>query len=80
MVMLKFYVMEKVLEKNLERFFFTDYGISGPPILQISREASLGCFKGKEVKILVDMMPDKSLKELEDFLEGHFAVFLAEKL
>ena len=32
-------------------------------------------FKGKDVKILVDMMPDKSLKELEDFLEGHFAVF-----
>ena len=65
----------KSIRKEFGEILFTDYGISGPPILQISREASLGCFKGKEVKILVDMMPDKSLKELEDFLEGHFAVF-----
>ena len=65
----------KSVRKEFGEILFTDYGISGPPILQISREASLGCFKGKEVKILVDMMPDKSLKELEDFLEGHFAVF-----
>ena len=61
----------KSIRKEFGEILFTDYGISGPPILQISREASLGCFKGKEV----DMMPDKSLKELEDFLEGHFAVF-----
>lgn len=65
----------KSIRKEFGEILFTDYGISGPPILQISREASLGSFKGKEVKILVDMMPDKSLKELEDFLEGHFAVF-----
>lgn len=65
----------KSVRKEFGEILFTDYGISGPPILQISREASLGCFKGKEVKILVDIMPDKSLKELEDFLEGHFAVF-----
>ena len=65
----------KSIRKEFGEILFTDYGISGPPILQISREASLGCFKSKEVKILVDMMPDKSLKELEDFLEGHFAVF-----
>ena len=65
----------KSVRKEFGEILFTDYGISGPPILQISREASLGCFKGKEVKILVDMMPDKSLKELEDFLEGHFDVF-----
>ncbi|MDK0797323.1 NAD(P)/FAD-dependent oxidoreductase [Clostridium perfringens] len=65
----------KSIRKEFGEILFTDYGISGPPILQISRESSLGCFKGKEVKILVDMMPDKSLKELEDFLEGHFAVF-----
>ncbi|MDM0498270.1 NAD(P)/FAD-dependent oxidoreductase [Clostridium perfringens] len=65
----------KNIRKEFGEILFTDYGISGPPILQISREASLGCFKGKDVKILVDMMPDKSLKELEDFLEGHFAVF-----
>ncbi|MDZ5254835.1 NAD(P)/FAD-dependent oxidoreductase [Clostridium sp. LIBA-8841] len=63
------------IRKDFGEILFTDYGISGPPILQISREASLGCFKGKDVKIVVDMMPEKSLTELEDFLEGHFAVF-----
>lgn len=65
---------EKSIRKDFGEILFTDYGISGPPILQISREASLNCFKGENVKIVVDMMPDKSLKELEDFLEGHFAM------
>lgn len=68
------------IRKDFGEILFTDYGISGPPILQISREASLGCFKGNEVKIIVDMMPEKSLKELEDFLEGHFAVFACREV
>lgn len=63
------------MRKEFGEILFTDYGISGPPILQISREASLGCFKGKDVKILVDMMPSKSLKEIENFLEEHFSIF-----
>lgn len=68
------------IRKDFGEILFTDYGISGPPILQISREASLGCFKGNDVKIIVDMMPEKSLKELEDFLEGHFAVFACREV
>jgi hypothetical protein len=54
---------------------FTDYGISGPPVLQLSRIASLALSQGMEVRMLVDMMPGMKAGELEDFLENHFATF-----
>ncbi len=54
---------------------FTDYGISGPPVLQLSRTASLALSKGQPVNMLVDMMPGMSAAELEEFLENHFATF-----
>ena len=53
---------------------FTDYGISGPPILQLSAIASTELKEGNTVKISVDLMPDYSLEELEDFIECHFAL------
>lgn len=40
---------------------FTSYGLSGPPVLQLSRDA-----KGKE--LLLDLTPDMTFKEVEDFL------------
>lgn len=54
---------------------FTDYGISGPPVLQLSRTASLALSKGQPVNMLVDMMPGMTAAELEEFLENHFATF-----
>lgn len=66
--------------KDFGEILFTDYGISGPPILQISREASYWHSKGKDVKIVVDMMPDKTLEDVENFLEGHFAIFSHRKV
>lgn len=54
---------------------FTDYGISGPPILQLSRFASKGVLNKKSVTIKVDMMKDYSKDGLIDFLESHFAMF-----
>jgi len=54
---------------------FTDYGISGPPVLQLSRTASLALSKGMTVRMLVDMMPGMIAAELEEFLENHFATF-----
>ncbi len=66
---------EESYRKEFGEILFTDYGISGPPILQISRTASSLLSKGKDVYITVDMMPEKSLEDIENFLEGHFAVF-----
>jgi predicted Rossmann fold flavoprotein len=54
---------------------FTDYGISGPPILQLSRIASKAISNKQKVKLKVDMMPNKSLEEIENFIHGHLAMF-----
>lgn len=62
------------LRKEFGEILFTNYGISGPPILQISREAVRRAESGNDVKIIVDLTPDKSQEELEAFLEGHFAM------
>jgi len=54
---------------------FTDYGISGPPILQISALASRALYYGKSVDILVDMNPHSSFSHVDNFLQGHLSIF-----
>ena len=46
----------------------TNYGISGIPVFQISRYASIGLYNKKEVKAVIDFMPDLTEDELRDFL------------
>ena len=65
---------EKVREDKGE-ILFTDYGISGPPILQLSRNASKGILNKDKVEIKVDMMPDMTLDEVYDFIYSHLAMF-----
>ena len=68
-------VSDKVsLRKEFGEILFTNYGISGPPILQISREAARRAIAGHDVKIIVDLSPDKTQEEIEKFLESHFAI------
>lgn len=62
------------LRKEFGEILFTNYGISGPPILQISREAARRSQLGEDVKVIVDLSPDKSQEDIESFLEGHFAM------
>ena len=61
-------------EREFGEILFTDYGISGPPILQLSASAATELKEGSKVEISVDLMPDYSLEELEDFIECHFAL------
>ncbi|MGL5353694.1 MAG: NAD(P)/FAD-dependent oxidoreductase [Clostridium sp.] len=61
--------------REFGEILFTDYGISGPPILQISGYASKALSLNKKVEIIVDMMPTLSSDEVADFIEGHFAIF-----
>lgn len=61
--------------KEFGEILFTDYGISGPPILNLSRIAALGLSKKKEVILKVDMLYDKSEDELINYLETHWALF-----
>ena len=49
---------------NYGELVFTDYGISGIPIMQLSRYAAVGLSKNKKVKIELDFYPDIDDKEL----------------
>lgn len=69
------YVDKEMKRKEFGEILFTDYGISGPPILQLSRTASYALSKKKEAIIFVDMMYTMKMEELENFFEGHWATF-----
>jgi predicted Rossmann fold flavoprotein len=54
-----------ILRQDYGETLFCDYGLSGPPVLQVSREAS----RVKEnLKISLDLMPDKTFSDIEENL------------
>lgn len=61
--------------KEFGELLFTDYGISGPPILQLSRLASKAVHNKGLVTLNIDIMYQHSLQELKDFFENHFGTF-----
>lgn len=65
----------KVLRKEFGEILFTDYGISGPPILQLSRFASCSLASNSNVIIRINMLPGFSAEDLDNFLENHKALF-----
>lgn len=69
------YVNDKLRRSEFGEVLFTDYGISGPPILQLSRIASYNLSKGKDVSLKIDMMSNFSEDELKSFLENHFGAY-----
>jgi predicted Rossmann fold flavoprotein len=69
------YVNDKLERREYGEVLFTDYGISGPPILQLSRSASYALSKNKKVTMKVNMMYTMKVEELENFLETHFVLF-----
>ncbi len=64
-----------VKRQEYGEILFTDYGISGPPILQLSRVAAYGINHKEDVSLNLDMMYTMSLEEVENFLEGRWAMF-----
>ena len=66
---------KKIIREEFGEILFTDYGISGPPILQISSTVSRCLNKNVDVWIKVDMMPDKILDEVSNFIYGHLSMF-----
>lgn len=69
------YVNDKFIRKDYGEVLFTDYGISGPPILQLSAIASRALDKRKKVQLKIDMMPHESFEDIDNFIQGHLAVF-----
>lgn len=63
-------------EKIASRFgeiLFTDYGISGPPILQISRHANQALEANKEVKLALDLFSEYTDKDLFNILRNRLS-------
>lgn len=50
--------------KNFGEVVFTDYGISGIPIMQLSRYAARALLNNKKVRLEIDFYPDMEDKEL----------------
>lgn len=71
----KLYSGKSLLREEFGEILFTNYGISGPPILQVSSLASRYLYNKKDVSIVIDMFPNMERKTLEEFLENHIGMF-----
>ncbi|MGH4051727.1 MAG: NAD(P)/FAD-dependent oxidoreductase [Clostridium sp.] len=63
------------LQTEFGETLFTDYGISGPPILQLSRTAAYGLSKNNKVSLKIDMLPTITSEDLKEFLNKHWSLF-----
>lgn len=61
-----------IIREEEGEILFTDYGISGPPILQISRETIKHLYDKQKVYISIDMFPNFDNKMLYDLLSERF--------
>ena len=66
------YQDKRLIKEDKGDILFTNYGISGPPILQLSRTALEYLNKGKEVELKIAIIHTKSEEELFDYLMHRF--------
>lgn len=71
----KILVDNEVKRTEFGEILFTDYGISGPPILQLSRIASLNTSLKKKVNLEIDILPNIKDCDVIEFFENHFGAF-----
>jgi len=64
---------EEVLRQEAGEILFTDNGVSGPPVLQLSRMAAAALKKNAETRIVLDLFPDSGLEELDAALAKRFS-------
>ncbi len=64
----KIYVDSKLIREEFGQVLFADYGLSGPPIFQLSRVAATNY--QKDCEILLDFMADKSENEVLDLIKS----------
>ncbi len=60
------YQGDQCLQMESGEILFTEYGLSGPPILQLSRK--VGEHPGESLTITLDFLPDFTLTAVEDLL------------
>lgn len=68
------YVDNKMVLEDMGDILFTSYGISGPPILQLSRRALENLNKRKDVDLKVSIIHSKSEEELFEYLTNRFVL------
>ena len=76
--MVKLYSNNKLLIEDMGDVLFTKYGISGPPILQISRTALDYLRKEKDIELKVSIIYNKTEEEIIEYLEERF-LFMQRK-
>lgn len=68
----------QLIKEDIGDVLFTNYGISGPPILQISRTALQYLNKGDNVEIGVSIIHTRTEEELYEYLKYRFS-FMPKK-
>ncbi|MBC7959303.1 MAG: NAD(P)/FAD-dependent oxidoreductase [Vallitaleaceae bacterium] len=63
---------KEVLQTEVGEILYTDYGISGPPILQISRIASDRIHQNLDTYVTIDLIPEIEIDELDLLLRSRF--------
>lgn len=67
----------KKVRTDFGEVLFCDYGLSGPPIMQISREVER---KSGKYEVVLDLMPEYSFSAVTDLLEHRTAVLRGRAL
>jgi len=66
------YIDSKLIRQEKGEILFTDYGVSGPPILQLSREAVRGMNEKRKVGLELKLF-NKGREEFKDYLSKRFS-------
>lgn len=64
------YIDNEMVRKERGEIQFTDYGISGIPVFQISRMAAYGLFEKESVIIHVDVLPEYEKEQIKEFVKN----------
>jgi predicted Rossmann fold flavoprotein len=63
----------EMLRREAGEILFTDYGISGPPVLQVSRAVLAASVSRPPAQVALDLFPDTTRDQLEERLAARFA-------
>lgn len=66
---IKAYANNNAIAEEMGEMIFTDYGISGIPIMQISRFVAKALDKKNNVKLVIDFLIDRTKNEVLDILK-----------
>ncbi|TCT17066.1 hypothetical protein EDC18_101362 [Natranaerovirga pectinivora] len=69
---LHLYIDDTLKREEVGEVLFTDYGLSGIPILQISRYIGEAINNGKKIKVLLDLIPELETEALDKILVERF--------